>query len=620
MSNPVEIETTVDVRRRAAARLALLTLRAWIAHLPPGLQRLLILVLVAPRILAAEDHGRPSVPPGAAFRVEFDKAEYVLGENILAHAILSNEGTEKFRASFGGDYRALGRSDRFKITVTDSDGTVLPDPLERRRGMDFGGMGDSPDLKPGDEWVESLPLCLFARLAKAGRYRVQITHDFGWRSADRKLPIAEADLVVRMPTPEEAEVLVAKAAAEEFSGATFGKRSPEHASYAALYHPIFLPLLRGLAEQADANAANAIAEIETPEATGVLIGLLASPVADVSDAASRSLRPRVQFVRPLDASLDPWPTGVAREAARAFGERCWNPELAAPLASQARRWFEHGTPEQREQAIHFLGHVGDARDVAPILECIRLELLQLSHFDTDDFVSDPPRDCRAGVTALRRLDPEPDELKEEGGLYYLVVAPSKGKAAHNHLHAALESVRPALRKAALQALPEPLPPEFRPAVIAALRDSDAGVCSAAADVAAKDKDPSYRPAVIALLASERNVWALRSASAAALSLDARYEAARAWAAQLDNSVHWYTALLELRTIVVGGSSGSGHNIADRQTIIALRKRWEDFLAKHQRDIRKGRVFEPGEPALPEDLFAPHMEIERKNGTRWPPKK
>ena len=590
--------------------------------------RLLIFVLAAAGVFAADDAG-PPVPPGAAFRVEFDKSEYVLGENILAHAILTNAGTENFRASFGGDYRALGRHDRYKITVTDSDGAVLPDPLERRKGNDFGGMGSSPELKPGDEWVDSLPLCEFVRFAAAGRYRVRITHDFGWSAGERKPPAAEAEIVVRMPAPEEAEGLVSKAVAEKFNGGTFGKRSPEHASYAALYHPIFLPALQTLAQKADAKAARAIADIETPEATGALIALMASPAFEVNFAAIRSVQERTHLVRLLDTNFLLSHNEAVFAAMRAFGERCWKPELAAPLASQARQWLEHGTAEQHEHAILFLGHVGDARDVAPILERIEEELVQLSRFDTDDFVDDPPPICRAGVAALQRLNPKPDEIPGNAkpgeipgnaGLYYLISAAPHGQAEHKHLSAALESARPALRKAALQALPAPLPAEFRPAVRAALSEPNAGVCSAAAEVAAKDKDPSYRPAVIALLATERNIWALRSATTAALALDARHEAARAWAAQLDNAQHWHTALSELANVIVGPWSGGGATTADRATIVALRKRWETFLAEHERDIRKGRVFHPGEPALPENLFAPHLEIQRKDGTRWPLKK
>jgi hypothetical protein len=103
-------------------------------------------------------------------------------------------------------------------------------------------------------------------------------------------------------------------------------------------------------------------------------------------------------------------------------------------------------------------------------------------------------------------------------------------------------------------------------------------------------------------------------------LDARFEAAQTWAARLDNPEHWYDALSQLASITLGSSSGGGHSIADRETILALRKRWNAFLQKNERDIRKGRVFKPGDPELPEDLFSPHMELDQKDGTRWPPQK
>lgn len=481
-------------------------------------------------------------------------------------------------------------------------------------------MGAEPELKPGEEWVNSLPLCSFVHFAMAGHYRVRITHDFGWSAGEKKPPSAEAEIVVRMPNREEADALVANAANEKFVFGVFGKRSREQASFAAFYLPIFLPALRSLAEHGNMKAALAIADIETPEATAALIGLLNCATISVSNAAYGSLPERIVSLHPPDPVFEWRMDEKIRAAMLAFRERCWKPELAAPLAAQARTWLEQGNEAQREHAIHFLGKVGEARDVAPILKLMDSVLSESAHFDTNDFVDDPPHVCMAGVTALCQLDPKSGELKSEGGRYYRVVAPPSGKPALEDLRTALESARPLLRQAALRAMPKPLPVEFRAAVRTALSDEHPGVCSAAAAVAAKDKDPSYRPAVIALLATERNVWALRSATKAALALGARHEAARAWAAQLDDAQHWHTALSELANIVIGPWSGGGDTTADRTTIIALRKRWEAFLAKHERDLRKGRSFQPGESALPENLFAPYLEIARKDGTRRPPKK
>ena len=582
--------------------------------------RLILVVLALAGTCTVIAARLPPVPSGTAFRVEFDKAEYVLGENILAHAILTNTGTEPFRASFGGDYQSLGRADRYKITVTDEGGTVLPDPCARRTWIVGGGLGAEPELKPGDEWVDSLPLCSFVHFAEAGRYRVRITHDFGWSAGEKKPPSAEAEIVVRMPGQEEADALVAKAANEKFIFGVFGKRSREQTSFAAFYLPIFLPALRSLAEHGNMKAALAIADIETPEATEALIGLLNSSAVYVSNVAFGSLPQRIVSAYPPDPAFE-LRLGETVQAARlAFRERCWKPGLAAPLAAQARTWLEQGSAEQREHAIWFLRQVGEARDVAPILKLIQSALFDLPHFDTNDSVDDFPQVCMAGVAALHQLDPKASDLTSEAGLYYRVFAFPGGKVDLPALRTALESKRPLLRQAALRAMPEPLPAEFRAAVRDALGDEHPGVCSAAAQIAAKDKNPSYRPAVIALLATERNLSALRSATQAALAVGARYEAARAWAAQLDDAQRWHKALSELATIVIDRCSGGGDTGADRKTIVALRKRWEAFLAKHERDLRKGRIFHPGESALPENLFAPHLEIQCKNGTSWPPKR
>lgn len=578
---------------------------------------LLTFVFAVNWALAANGADKPPVPAGAGFRVEFDNAEYVLGENILAHAILTNEGRESFRASFGSDYGELGREDRYKITVADADGTILPDPLERKHRGVGGGFGSSPDLKPGEQWVSSLPLCMFVHFPGAGHYRVRITHDFGWSVGERKPPVAEAEIVVRMPDAEEAEALVEKAAAEKFNGGSAGKRSTEHASFTSLYHAIFLPALRRVAERGEAKAARAISDIESPGATGELITLANSSEAEVSQAAIDGLYARVRFVRANES--DEWrrEKDLSFAAAQTFARRCWKPEFAAPLAVLARRWLARGTEMQRQHAIHFLGRVGEAQDIAPILECMQTALFGSSSPVANDLLVDPPALCWAGADALRRLGPTPAQLKTDAGLFCLVASPPNGKAELEHIRAALASRHPSLRQIALRSLPAPLPPEYREGVCAALGDRHIGVCAAAAEIAAKDKDPSYKLAVLALLATERNVWTLRSATNAAVALGARYEAARAWAAQLDDAQRWNTALTELAKLIMDQSPCGVSTDAGRTTIIALRKHWENFLVKNERPIRQGRVFHPGESALSKNLFAPLAEIELKDGTRWP---
>ena len=47
--------------------------------------KLLFAVLAITWPLVASGADKPPVPPGARFRLEFDKAEYVLGESILAN-------------------------------------------------------------------------------------------------------------------------------------------------------------------------------------------------------------------------------------------------------------------------------------------------------------------------------------------------------------------------------------------------------------------------------------------------------------------------------------------------------------------------------------------------------
>ena len=62
------------------------------------------------------------VPEGAKVTLEFDRADYFLGENVLVHFVLQNTGDTPFEASWGGDYRGASRRLRFTVTATDEAG------------------------------------------------------------------------------------------------------------------------------------------------------------------------------------------------------------------------------------------------------------------------------------------------------------------------------------------------------------------------------------------------------------------------------------------------------------------------------------------------------------------
>lgn len=63
------------------------------------------------------------VPAGARVALELDRAEYFIGENVLAHFVLENAGSEPFTFTWGGDYRGSNRHRRLQVTAAREDGT-----------------------------------------------------------------------------------------------------------------------------------------------------------------------------------------------------------------------------------------------------------------------------------------------------------------------------------------------------------------------------------------------------------------------------------------------------------------------------------------------------------------
>src|SRR5512135_479557 len=78
------------------------------------------------------------------------KPSYLLGENVLVDFCVVNTTGAPLTIEVGGDYRGSSRSLRFKVEVRDKSGAVMPDPDPNP--MNFGGLGYSPKIEPGDKW------------------------------------------------------------------------------------------------------------------------------------------------------------------------------------------------------------------------------------------------------------------------------------------------------------------------------------------------------------------------------------------------------------------------------------------------------------------------------------
>jgi len=164
--------------------------------------------------------------------LELDKKEYFLGENVLLHYTIRNQGKQAFyindyrkikspfHISLGGDSRnGMGRATRFKVEAIDQQGCKAEDPYPVF--LCFGGMAGIQTLNPGDEWCESLPLLRYRTPAATGTYTIRVYHDLGWGQPESqydvnsdipnglsKSPILTATVHLVMPTPAQARQVV----------------------------------------------------------------------------------------------------------------------------------------------------------------------------------------------------------------------------------------------------------------------------------------------------------------------------------------------------------------------------------------------------------------------------
>lgn len=236
-----------------------------------------------------------SVPPLANVTAESDRDQYYLGENPTIRLILENRGRLPFQISTGGDNRGGTRPARLRITVRDSSGRILPDPMPIQRNM--GGRGYMPVIQTGDRHTLEASLLRYALIEEPGLYTIEISHDFGWRpTATRPIPIARLQLRFNEPDAGEAQAIVARAGTPHRLPAG-GPHSDSLGDYTSLRHPIYLPLLKTKADDGTAMAVVGIGHIKGSPATTALLDLATHPAstADIRLAAVEMLAGRAPY-------------------------------------------------------------------------------------------------------------------------------------------------------------------------------------------------------------------------------------------------------------------------------------------------------------------------------------
>ncbi len=118
-----------------------------------------------------------------------NKKTVVWGEPMFVSLVVNNLEAKPIDFDFGGDYRGVGRHNRFKIEVRDTDGQLLPDPMARGGAvMELGGLSMQFTAQARDMVTKHVALEKFRTVPGPGEYsvRCEFALETSWTSADTK--------------------------------------------------------------------------------------------------------------------------------------------------------------------------------------------------------------------------------------------------------------------------------------------------------------------------------------------------------------------------------------------------------------------------------------------------
>lgn|GEM_PF-1947377 len=568
-----------------------------------------------------------TVPAGATVALTADKTNYLWGERITLTFRLENTGATPFTFSFGGDYRGTPRHLRFRVTAKDAEGNTVPDPTPFSSSL--GGIITTPELAPGgiQEW--EIPLLRYCRLDKPGTYTIRATHDFGWEAnTERPLPEAEFTLTLVEPTPEQARTLVTQFASNPLVGGE-GGRKPDYSSLTA---PIYLTLLSDRArEKNDAQAAVAIGNIPTPEATLVLLDLSASVQPTVASAACTALNARLPLVE-----RDRIGTNGEYDPQREYlVKRSWRESIALPIRVRAAVLLTSSRPELVRAGAEMLERTGTWEDLGQLIRALNREMQKF-----EDTYPQPPSvrsDLLRTVDQLYRrsaVPPKSPASKAPGECAaYLRWISYKGWESLTATEQAkvvplLKHPVATVRALALDTLPERFPSSRLKAEQRRLAESKDGVLKAARKVlpslledksrlvrvyacaaAGKVQDWNLRPQLQKILTTSDSRWERAAAGKSLLELGGRYLYLTTWAGMLDRKGMMYEALYALSSVRSHG--GSTYNQKGESPTLGkqLKTKWLTFLQTHRAAIEGGKVWEWDDTTFPADLIPAHFQLE-----------
>lgn len=551
--------------------------------------------------------------------LETRKRTWLLGENMLVHYVVRNEGAGPVKISFGGDYRGAARAQRIEVSVKGPDGTLLDDPYPG--GSNFGGLGGEPELAPNEEFAFVVPLHRYARFETAGRHSIRVAHDIGQTPRNEALAEddgrwVEAEIDVAKPTALQAqEVMRRMQARSSTADRRVGERAQPFADFSAMRHPIYLAPLRELAPT-DERAFRALSQIATLDATRALLALAEHDDVEVAKRALEAIAARL----PLPPGRQDWPGGTRAY----FLEHAWDASaLGADVRTLALELLAAVDPDLVMAGAGMLAVVGTPSDLDLVTRGLDAALEStkthpIPYPEPASTVSELLRTTQALLDAGATPAADP-KSPGEVAVHVTHYGPKTKRPPQYATRAAawLGHPIPQVRVLVLRGTAAPLDSVLAEALPELLESDHLGVQNAACDALAEyGPVKGAKNAVLAAADEATDDWLVRclARAAPAVGLD-RDRVADIWARRLVNADHASLMYEQLSGLLDAGGGGMSGEI-DAAEAERLSAAWRRFIARHRTRIRAGRLFTPEDDVVTDDLLPAGANINARDGSAW----
>jgi len=592
-------------------------------------------------------------PPPAHYSlaVKFDKPKYFLGENVLLDFIVQNTGTAPFVIGTGGDYRGTYRQTRFKVKATAEDGSCAPDPHPNAEMFCMGGLGGSSKLAATDTFTQTLALADYARILKAGKYKVAVSHDLDWDTGNN-LPTAIGAVEFVLPSPDQARAVVERMykLQKDHSHNLSGGKGAAYANFTTLSYPVYLAPLLAKAQspqtpedQAE-QALIGIGSIPTPEATSALISFAQMTKNNkLALQAARQLETRLPQNSQCTTGECPLASLIA-EQNNWIVSQSWRGTFAPSVRLLAEKFLHSGDKDLQAVGGSLTKGFGSGKDLPSLTRALDQALIRSKTLPVDKYFSHRPRGQApellqaAGALATKATMPGDPKNAGQAAVFMSVIAkdktyrPAGWQAQYKKF---LASDIPYLRELALKTCPMPAPAVLIPGISALIKDSDLDVQCAAVRLAITMHMPAFKTSLASALSTANDNLLIKQLCDALSAFDKSQTllilASRFGEAEPENGVvqpRWPVLELLGRAIDAPGW-GSRVGVpgpqlsAERLAENKVKQQWINLIKTNRPFFQSGGRLKPGDPRLRPDLFPPYFcclaDANGDGNTKeWPP--